>query len=103
MPFCYQHPDYWYCIAAESKRTGDMVTPASCLTIPRQRTRSSRRVYSRQNIRGKLLLIGAEDDVLWDAARYIHRMEKRLAEKPHECEIETMVYTHGTTLSFGGC
>ena len=25
MPFCYQHPDYWHCIAAESKRTGDMV------------------------------------------------------------------------------
>jgi hypothetical protein len=25
MPFCYQHPDYWHCIAAESKRAGDMV------------------------------------------------------------------------------
>lgn len=25
MPFCYQHPDYWHCVAAESKRTGDMV------------------------------------------------------------------------------
>ena len=25
MPFCYQHPDYWHCIAAESKRVGDMV------------------------------------------------------------------------------
>ena len=25
MPFCYQHPDYWNCIAAETKRTGDMI------------------------------------------------------------------------------
>ena len=48
----------------------------------------------------KLLLIGAEDDVLWDTAKYIRRMEKRLAEKLHECEIETMVYTHGTHFVF---
>ena len=27
-------------------------------------------------------------------------MEKRLAEKPHECEIETMVYAHGTHFVF---
>ena len=53
-----------------------------------------------ENIHGKLLLIGAEDDVLWDAARYIHRMEKRLAEKPHECEVETAVYAHGTHFVF---
>lgn len=33
-----------------------------------------------ENIRGKLLLIGAEDDALWDTAKYIRRMEKRLAE-----------------------
>ena len=47
-----------------------------------------------------LLLIGAEDDALWDTAKYIRRMEKRLAEKPHECEIETMVYAHGTHFVF---
>lgn len=38
--------------------------------------------------------------MLWDAARYIHRMEKRLAEKPHECEVETAVYAHGTHFVF---
>ena len=35
-----------------------------------------------------------------DTAKYIRRMEKRLAEKPHECEIETMVYAHGTHFVF---
>ena len=25
MPFVYQHPQYWQCIATETKRTGDMV------------------------------------------------------------------------------
>lgn len=53
-----------------------------------------------ENIRGKLLLIGAEDDALWDTAKYIRRMEKRLAEKPHVCELETMVYAHGTHFVF---
>ena len=47
-----------------------------------------------------LLLIGAEDYVLWDTAKYICRMEKRLAEKPHECEVETAVYAHGTHFVF---
>ena len=51
-----------------------------------------------ENIQGKLLLIGAEDDVLWNVARYIHRMEKRLAEHPHNCEVESVVYEHGTHL-----
>lgn len=53
-----------------------------------------------ENIRGRLLLIGAEDDVLWDTAKYIRRMEKRLAEKPHECKVEAMVYAHGTHFVF---
>ena len=43
---------------------------------------------------------GAEDDVLWDTAKYIRRMEKRLAEKPHECEAEAVVYAHGTHFVF---
>ena len=38
--------------------------------------------------------------MLWDTARYIRRMEKRLAEKPHACEVETVVYDHGTHFVF---
>ena len=38
--------------------------------------------------------------MLWDAAKYIHRMEKRLAEKPHDCDIEAAVYAHGTHFVF---
>jgi hypothetical protein len=45
---------------------------------------------------GKLL----EVPVGTGTAKYIRRMEKCLAEKPHECEIETMVYAHGTHFVF---
>ena len=46
------------------------------------------------------MLIGAEDDVLWDTAKYIRRMEKRLAERPHTCEVETAVYPYATHFVF---
>ena len=101
MPFCYQHPDYWHCVAAESKRTGDMVNSRKLFDDSEAAHPIEPEEYIPvENIRGKLLLIGAEDDALWDTAKYIRRMEKRLAEKPHECEIETMVYAHGTHFVF---
>ena len=101
MPFCYQHPDYWHCVAAESKRTGDMVNSRKLFDDSEVVHPIEPEEYIPvENIRGKLLLIGAEDDALWDTAKYIRRMEKRLAEKPHECEIETMVYAHGTHFVF---
>ena len=101
MPFCYQHPDYWHCVAAESKRTGDMVNSRKLFDDSEAVHPIEPEEYIPvENIQGKLLLIGAEDDALWDTAKYIRRMEKRLVEKPHECEIETMVYAHGTHFVF---
>lgn len=81
MPFCYQHPDYWHCIAAESKRAGDMVNSRKLFDDSETAHPIEPEEYIPvENIRGKLLLIGAEDDALWDTAKYIRRMEKRLAE-----------------------
>jgi hypothetical protein len=53
-----------------------------------------------ERIKGKLLLIGAEDDVLWNTAKYIRRMEQRLKEKESECIPEILVYEHGTHFIF---
>ena len=101
MPFCYKHPDYWHCIAAESKRTGDMVNSRKLFDDSEAaHPIQPGEFIPVENIRGRLLLIGAEDDVLWDTAKYIRRMEKRLAEKPHECEAEAVVYAHGTHFVF---
>ena len=36
-----------------------------------------------ERIKGKLLLIGAKDDVLWDTVKYIRRMEARLAARAY--------------------
>ena len=53
-----------------------------------------------ENIKGRLLVIGAEDDLLWDTAKYIHRIEKRLADISHDCRLETVVYKHATHFVF---
>ena len=71
MPFCYQHPDYWHCIAAESKRAGDMVNSRKLFDDSETAHPIEPEEYIPvENIRGKLLLIGAEDDALWDTAKY---------------------------------
>lgn len=101
MPFCYRHPQYWQVIAAETKRTGDMVNSRKLFDDSEAAHPIRPEEYIPiENIRGKLMLIGAEDDVLWDTAKYIHRMEARLAEKPHNCNVETVVYAHGTHFVF---
>lgn len=101
MPFCYRHPQYWQVIAAETKRTGDMVNSRKLFDDSEAAHPIRPEEYIPiENIRGKLMLIGAEDDVLWDTAKYIHRMEARLSEKPHNCDVETVVYAHGTHFVF---
>ena len=53
-----------------------------------------------ENIKGTLFVVAAEDDVLWDTAKYVRRMQARLSEKPHDCETELVVYKHGTHFVF---
>ena len=53
-----------------------------------------------ENIKGKLLMIGAEDDCLWNAAKYVKRAEKRLTEKSHDCDAEFVTYKHGSHFVF---
>lgn len=53
-----------------------------------------------EKIKGKLILVGAEDDVLWDTAKYIRRMEERLKTKSHNCDCEILLYKYGTHFVF---
>ena len=46
------------------------------------------------------MLIGAEDDVLWDTVKYIRRMKQRVKERPHTCRLEFVIYEHGTHFVF---
>ncbi|MBQ8935174.1 MAG: acyl-CoA thioester hydrolase [Oscillospiraceae bacterium] len=101
LPYAYRHPEYGQKIKEESKAGGDMLASRKMfIESERRHPIREEELIKVENIKGKLLLIGTEDDVLWEAAKYIRRMEKRLSERPHECEVESYVYEHGTHFVF---
>ena len=48
--------------------------------------------------RGALILIGAEDDSMWNCTRYICRMRRRLQQKEFILPVKCFTYPHGTHL-----
>ncbi len=102
LPYAYRHPEYWLKIKEESKRTGNLVSSRGMFDESERRhpLQESEKIKV-ENIRGKIVFIGAEDDVLWDTCRYIKRMQKRLSERQHDdCTAEAWLYTHGTHFAF---
>ncbi len=101
MPFCYKHPDYWRVMREEAKRTGNMTASRKVFDDSEAAHPITEDEFIKvENIHGKLLMIGAEDDCLWDAAKYVRRAERRLREKPHDCDVEALTYQHGTHFVF---
>ncbi len=101
LPYAYRHPEYWDNIQKQSKACGDIIAStnlfiASEIAHP---IREEEKIKV-ERIKGKLLLIGAEDDALWETAKYIRRMESRLEEKEHSCQAECFIYKHGTHFVF---
>ena len=79
MPFCYKHPDYWHVIEKETKRTGDMINSRKLFDdSEKAHPITEDEMIKIEKIHGTVLLIGAEDDVLWDTAKYIRRMKQRM-------------------------
>ena len=101
LPYAYRHPEYWQKIQEESKAGGDRVASRKLFDESERRhpIREEERIRV-EDIRGKLIFIGAEDDVLWDTCRYIRRMEARLERLPHACTHESWLYRHGTHFVF---
>lgn len=101
LPYAYRHPEYWRRIMADAKAGGDRI--ASRLMFDESERRHPVQEAEKikvENIQGKVIFVGAEDDVLWDTCKYIRRMTKRLEALPHECEAEVLIYAHGTHFVF---
>lgn len=97
MPFIYEHPVYWQKIEEETKGSGD-IERSTCLFIDSENARehTEEEMIPVENIKGRLFLVGAEDDSFWETGKYIRRMDERLKERPHTCEYVPLVYEHGT-------
>lgn len=97
MPFVYAHPEYYHRIEEETKGSGD-ITRSTHLFIDSEKARehTEEEMIKVENIKGKLIMVGADDDSFWEAGKYVRRMDKRLKERPHECDYEALTYEHGT-------
>ena len=97
MPFVYEHPAYWQKVEEETKGSGDFMR-STWLFIDSEKDRehSEDEMIKVENIQGKLILIGADDDSFWEAGKYVRRMDQRLKGRPHACEYEAVAYTYGT-------
>ena len=101
LPYAYRHPEYWKKIQEESKAGGDKIASRKMFDESEKRhpIQEKERIKV-ENIHGKIIFIGAEDDVLWDTCKYIRRMEERLRSLPHDSTFECWIYEHGTHFAF---
>lgn len=101
LPYAYRHPQYWQMIQKESREGGDRIAS-------RKMFEESERLHPVQeeerikveNIRGKIVFVGAADDVLWDTCKFIRRMDQRLKSTPHDSTYDLLLYEHGTHFVF---
>ncbi|MEE3391815.1 MAG: acyl-CoA thioester hydrolase/BAAT C-terminal domain-containing protein, partial [Candidatus Cryptobacteroides sp.] len=101
MPFVYQHPDYWHMIEEDTKGSGDMIRSRKLFDDSEAaHPLTEDEMIKVENIHGVLLLVGAEDDGLWNTCRYIRRMDERLKSRPHLCRYKVLTYKHGTHFVF---
>lgn len=101
LPFAYRHPEYWRKIMEESKAGGDKIASRALFDeSERRHPLQEAEKIKVENIHGRVVCVGAEDDVLWDTCKYIRRMRQRLSETPHDCAFEAWLYEHGTHFAF---
>lgn len=101
LPYAYRHPRYWQQVMADSKASGNKIASRPMFEeSERLHPIREEECIKVENIKGKLIFVGAEDDVLWDTCKYIRRMMKRLDTLPHDCTAEALLYEHGTHFVF---
>lgn len=101
LPYAYRHPEYWQKLKEEAKAGGDMAAARKMFDeSERLHPLQEEEKIKIERIQGKIICIGAEDDVLWDTCRYIRRMQERLERIPHDCVFEAWTYEHGTHFAF---
>ena len=101
LPYAYRHPEYWLKIQESSKAGRDMVASRPMFDeSERRHPLQEEEKIKVERIKGHIIFIGAEDDVLWDTCKYIRRMEERLESLPHDCTYTSLIYEYGTHFAF---
>ena len=95
MPPPWPHPDYWNRVKEESRRRRDRIAGLDFHRLAEAKNPLTEEIMIPvERIRGQLLFAGAEDDAVWDTARAIRRMQKRLEARGSGCRCEALIYPH---------
>ncbi|MBR3345337.1 MAG: acyl-CoA thioester hydrolase [Solobacterium sp.] len=101
LPYAYRHSQYWQKIQEESKRRGDMIASRDLFDeSERLHPLQEEELIKVERIHGRIVFVGAQDDVLWDTCRYIDRMTQRLDRLPHDSTYTALKYDHATHFVF---
>ena len=70
LPYAYRHPEYWKKIQEESKTSGNKISSRAMFDESERRhpVREEEKIKV-ERIQGRIVCIGAEDDVLWDTCK----------------------------------
>lgn len=75
VPYAYQHTKYWQVVQEETKGSGNLLSSQRLFRDTEDNAELTDAVMIPvENIRGRLMLIGCEDDSLWPTAHYIRRI-----------------------------
>ncbi len=93
----------WHVIEKETKQTGDMINSRKLFDdSEKAHPITEDEIIKIEKIHGTVLLIGAEDDVLWDTAKYIRRMKQRIKKHSHTCRLDYVIYERSYPFRFSG-
>ena len=69
-------------VEEETEGSGDFLR-STCLFMDSEKKRkhAEDEMIKIENIKGKLILLGADDDSFWEAGKYVRRMDQRLKER----------------------
>ena len=90
--------EYWRLFQSATREHGEMYSKAVFDRSEELHRISPDAFIPAENIRGPILLIGAEDDSMWNSTKYILRLAHRLREKEFMFPCKCFTYAHGTHL-----
>ena len=89
---------YWQMFTADGKRFHEMHSRGVFEYSEQQHPIDAESFIPVENIAARLVLVGAEDDSMWDSARYIRRMEARMQKAGRTAPLDVFLYRYGTHL-----
>lgn len=99
-PYFLTEREYWDIYKNSSKKKRELNSRDIFIHSENSRPVPEECFIKTENIKGRILMFGADDDSMWETGKYIRRMEKRLREHNFKYPFECHVFKYGTHFVF---